>query len=134
MTKFNTPSHYVLSDGSDSMELIAKILGPEEFKGFLRGNAIKYLIRYKLKGGIEDIKKKAIDETVRKVSREAFDRTVVLSLLVLRDNWGFGEVRMERFMDQLSELVEDVSEGRLSMMDITKTLEDELGLEFTWRR
>lgn len=67
---------------------------------------------------IEDIKKKAIDETVRKVSREAFDRTVVLSLLVLRDYWGFGEIRM----------------GRLSMMDITKTLEDELGLEFSWRK
>ena len=83
---------------------------------------------------IEGIKRKAIDETVKKVSREAFDRTVVLSLLVLRDNWGFGEVRMERFMDQLSELIEDVSEGRLSMMDITKTLEDELGLEFTWRK
>lgn len=83
---------------------------------------------------LEGIKKKAIDETVKRVSREAFDRTVVLSLLVLRDNWGFGEKRMERFMDQLSELVEDVSEGRLSMMDITKTLEDELGLEFFWRK
>lgn len=57
MTEFNTPSHYVLSDGSDSMDMIAKILGPEEFKGFLRGNSIKYLIRYKQKGGIEDLKK-----------------------------------------------------------------------------
>lgn len=83
---------------------------------------------------IEDIKKKAIDETVKRVSREAFERTVVLSLLFLRDQWGFGEKRMERFMEQLSELVEDVSEGRLSMMDITKTLEDELGLEFMWRK
>lgn len=57
MTEFNTPSHYVLSDGSDSMDALAKILGPKEFKGFLRGNAIKYLIRYKQKGGIEDLKK-----------------------------------------------------------------------------
>ncbi|WP_322622127.1 DUF3310 domain-containing protein [Aedoeadaptatus coxii] len=57
MTKFNTPSHYVLSDGSDSMDALAKILGFDEFKGFLRGNAIKYLIRYKQKGGIEDLKK-----------------------------------------------------------------------------
>lgn len=57
MTEFNTPSHYVLADGSDSMDALAKILGPEEFKGFLRGNAIKYLIRYKQKGGVEDLKK-----------------------------------------------------------------------------
>ena len=57
MSEFNTPSHYVLADGSDSMDALAKILGPEEFKGFLRGNAIKYLIRYDLKGGVEDLYK-----------------------------------------------------------------------------
>lgn len=57
MSEFNTPNHYKLSDGSDSMDALAKILGPKEFKGFLRGNAIKYLIRYKQKGGIEDLKK-----------------------------------------------------------------------------
>lgn len=82
---------------------------------------------------IEGIKKKAIKETVDRVSREAFERMMVLSLLVLRDEWGFGEVRMDRFIDQLSTLVEDVSAGRLSMDDITATLEDELGIEFMWR-
>lgn len=30
---------------------------PEQFNGFLRGNAIKYLARCDVKGGIEDIKK-----------------------------------------------------------------------------
>lgn len=30
---------------------------PEQFSGFLRGNAIKYLARCDVKGGIEDIKK-----------------------------------------------------------------------------
>jgi len=29
----------------------------EEFTGFLRGNVIKYLARYKDKGGAEDLKK-----------------------------------------------------------------------------
>lgn len=29
----------------------------EEFAGFLRGNAIKYLARYKEKGGLEDLRK-----------------------------------------------------------------------------
>lgn len=55
MTDFMTPQHYVLEDGSDSMDLIAKILGKEQFKGFLRGNAFKYLIRYELKGGADDL-------------------------------------------------------------------------------
>lgn len=83
---------------------------------------------------IEGMKRKTVEDTVDRVSREAFERMMVLSLLVLRDEWGFGEKRMERFMDQLGTLVEDVSEGRLSMDDITATLEEELGIEFTWRR
>ena len=82
---------------------------------------------------IEGMKRKTVEDTVDRMSREAFERMIVLSLLVLRDEWGFGEVRMERFMDQLSELVEDVSEGRLSMDDITTTLEDELDIKFFWR-
>lgn len=69
MSEFNTPSHYVLSDGSDSMDVLAKILGPEEFKGFLRGNALKYLIRYKLKGGVDDLFK-AMDYIERLISLE----------------------------------------------------------------
>lgn len=32
-------------------------LTPEQFKGFLRGNIIKYLARYDDKGGVEDLKK-----------------------------------------------------------------------------
>ena len=69
MTKFNTPAHYVLEDGSDSMDLIAKILGKEQFKGFLRGNTLKYLIRYELKGGADDLFK-AMDYIERLASLE----------------------------------------------------------------
>lgn len=69
MTDFMTPAHYVLEDGSDSMDLIAKILGRKQFKGFLRGNALKYLIRYELKGGIEDLRK-ALDYIERLVDLE----------------------------------------------------------------
>lgn len=83
---------------------------------------------------IKEIKRKTVEDTVDRVSREAFQRMMVLSLLVLRDHWGFGEKRIARFMDQLSVLIVDVSEGRLSMDDITATLEEELGIEFMWRR
>ena len=30
---------------------------PEEFRGFLRGNVIKYICRYKDKDGVEDLQK-----------------------------------------------------------------------------
>ena len=82
---------------------------------------------------IENIKRKTVEDTVDRLSREAFQRMMVLSLLILRDEWGFGEKRISRFMDQLSVLIVDVSEGRLSMDDITTTLEDELDIKFFWR-
>jgi hypothetical protein len=52
----NSPRHYTLG----SIECIAAIqaaLGDTQFKGFLRGNVIKYLWRYQDKGGIEDLRK-----------------------------------------------------------------------------
>ncbi|WP_322622206.1 DUF3310 domain-containing protein [Aedoeadaptatus coxii] len=70
MTDFKTPSHYVLEDGSDSMAVLAKILGEEQYVGFLRGNAFKYLIRYALKGGLEDLYK-AEDYVARLAAYEA---------------------------------------------------------------
>ena len=30
---------------------------PDEVKGFMRGNALKYLARYRDKGGVEDLRK-----------------------------------------------------------------------------
>lgn len=70
MTDFMTPAHYVLEDGSDSMTILEKILGKEQYVGFLRGNAFKYLIRYAFKGGLEDLYK-AEDYVARLAAYEA---------------------------------------------------------------
>lgn len=78
---------------------------------------------------IEKIKKDARDEAIH----EAMERALVMPLLVLRDHWGFGPARMERFIEQVSELMADIEAGRLDLDDITGTLEDEIGIEFMWR-
>ena len=90
MTEFNTPKHYVLADGSDSMDALAKILGPEEFKGFLRGNALKYLIRYKLKGGVEDLFK-AMDYIERLINLEEESEDEVYESALMRAARVIGE-------------------------------------------
>lgn len=55
--KVNHPQHY----GGDTPYEVIKVLKawftPDEFRGFLRGNAIKYQARYRQKGGIEDLEK-----------------------------------------------------------------------------
>lgn len=42
----NNPKHYDLfADGTQSMDVIQAALSPEEFKGFLKGNCLKYRLR-----------------------------------------------------------------------------------------
>lgn len=53
----NHPSHY--TDGDiECIDAIRASMSPDEFKGYLKGNVIKYLWRYRLKGREkEDIQK-----------------------------------------------------------------------------
>jgi hypothetical protein len=48
--------HYE-KQGIQPITLMASNLTVDEFKGFLRGNVIKYVLRAPLKNGIEDYKK-----------------------------------------------------------------------------
>ena len=51
----NHPEHYNQGD-VECIEAIAAATGAE-YEGFLQGQIIKYIWRYKFKGGIEDLRK-----------------------------------------------------------------------------
>jgi len=55
----NQPPHYKGTNGIECITAIQAALTPEEFRGWLRGNALKYLWRCETKhiSPIEDIKK-----------------------------------------------------------------------------
>jgi Protein of unknwon function (DUF3310) len=57
----HTPAHYLLRDGSQSIDFIEATLTPDQFEGFLRGNTLKYLIRYPHKGQAASDLAKATD-------------------------------------------------------------------------
>ena len=52
----NHPAHYT-SGAHECIDVIRAMLSPEEFRGFLKGNVIKYRYRAPMKGGEQDIKK-----------------------------------------------------------------------------
>lgn len=56
MDNVNHPSHYTTGK-FETIDYIEDKLTSEQFEGFCIGNSLKYLSRYRLKGGIEDIKK-----------------------------------------------------------------------------
>tara|TARA_R100000808_G_C2154745_1_gene166043 strand:- start:464 stop:721 length:258 start_codon:yes stop_codon:yes gene_type:complete len=45
----NRPSHYT-QNGTETIEMIKESLTDEEFSGYLKGNILKYVCRYKYKG------------------------------------------------------------------------------------
>jgi hypothetical protein len=52
----NKPDHY--NKGAiEAIQAIRASMHPQEFKGYLKGNCLKYLWRYEYKNGIEDLKK-----------------------------------------------------------------------------
>jgi len=52
----NHPKHYKSGD-IECIESIEAQLTAEEFRGFLKGNVLKYLWRERIKGGTESLKK-----------------------------------------------------------------------------
>lgn len=50
--------------GFEGMDVLQGYLSPDQFEGFLRGNALKYLMRYDYKGGLADLGK-ALDYVER---------------------------------------------------------------------
>jgi hypothetical protein len=46
-------AHYQSATGLECIDAIEAALTPEQFEGFLRGNALKYLWRYDKKGSAE---------------------------------------------------------------------------------
>ena len=57
MDNVNSPSHYAEHCSVECIDMIRLALGTEGFMAYCLGNAIKYLWRYKYKGGKEDVMK-----------------------------------------------------------------------------
>jgi hypothetical protein len=54
----NSPPHYQ-GDGIECIDAIRAALTPEEFRGYCKGNGLKYVWREKHKGGDQDLAKAA---------------------------------------------------------------------------
>ena len=52
----NHPSHYT-QGGVECIEALKASMSTEEFRGYLKGCNMKYMWRYRLKNGLEDLKK-----------------------------------------------------------------------------
>ncbi|MEY8441824.1 DUF3310 domain-containing protein [Lactobacillaceae bacterium 24-114] len=53
-----TPAYYQGTDNKDLLSRFSEgMMTPNEFRGFCKGNIVKYTTRYESKGGVEDLEK-----------------------------------------------------------------------------
>ena len=57
MDNVNSPMHYTLGKGVETIESIEHQLTTDQFRGYLKGNICKYLFRYEKKNYLEDLLK-----------------------------------------------------------------------------
>ena len=60
MSKTDHPKHYNQGKKMETWDIIEKFMTDEMFKGYLLGNALKYLHRYEGKNGPEDLDKAVV--------------------------------------------------------------------------
>lgn len=53
----------------------------------------------------------------------------IIPLMVLRDKFGFGHVRLDRYLKYMSEAVKDFNEGRFNLKDVADMIEAETGVK-----
>ena len=71
--KVNNPSHYKGAFGLEAIDVVRNFAGDlTAVQGFYWGNAIKYLLRFQGKNGLEDLKKarKNLDWLIEEMEKE----------------------------------------------------------------
>lgn len=70
------------------------------------------------------------DEAIKK----ATDFSMAVPIIVLRDYFGFGGKRLERFIDGMYEYYDSIDKKMLNLDDIVKAIREETGVEIIRRR
>lgn len=79
------------------------------------------------------VSKNALDECVENIKCNTIDTVVILMAAVLRDEFDFGRVRIQRFMDRFEEKADCIAGDYCTWNDYIVTLKAETGIEFSIR-
>lgn len=71
---------------------------------------------------------KEIQQLREGATEEAIGVINLIPLMVLRDKFGFGRVRLERYLDHLYDAVDSFNKGYIDLMDVADMLVEEVGL------
>lgn len=71
-----------------------------------------------------------LEKIKRNATLQAVRVTNYFPLLILRDHFGFGEVRLKRFQEKYASMWDDFNNGLIDIGDIAAVLDEEVNV--TW--
>lgn len=82
---------------------------------------------------IENYIQKGYEKGRADAIKRATDLSMAVPMMVLRDEFGFGQKRLLDFHNAFVELYDSISKGYLNINDIIKTINEETGVEIVER-
>lgn len=80
-----------------------------------------------------EVNQKQLDESVYKIKLNTIDTIPIMSCMVLRDEFDFGQKRLDRFCERFNSKTAAICDGDIIWDDLIQTLKEETGLDFTIR-
>ena len=86
--------------------------------------------KFRKKTGIPiSVERKKCDEAIERIKMNTIDTIRILSLAVLRDEFGFGKDRLKRFAERFENKTECLVDEYVNWEDIIENIKEETGLE-----
>ena len=96
----------------------------------MSNRALKKSLRKKLNKETIQLTRKDY-ETLKEAERmNAASIINLIPLIILRDKFGFGKIRLERYLEYYQEAVDSLNKGYLDLNDVQRVLLDEVKIKF----
>ena len=96
----------------------------------MSNTALKKSLRNKLSKETIHLTRKEYDALKEAERMNATNIVNLIPLLILRDKFGFGKVRLERYLEYFQDAVDSLNSGHLDLKDVEKVLLDEVKIKF----
>ena len=96
----------------------------------MNNTALKKSLRKKLSKDVIQLTRKDYEQLKVAERMNAANIINILPLLILRDKFGFGKVRLERYLRYYEDAVDSFNRGYFNLEDIQRVMTDEVKIAF----
>ena len=72
---------------------------------------------------------KQMEQMKAKAMNDAIEVLTLFPLLTLRDEYGFGEKRLKKFLEHMQSNIDAYNEGRIKLEDVARVLDEEVNIK-----